>query len=219
METKRSRAERSDGCLIDMCWLLLLPTLVHGFHPSFLMRLHNLNSPKETTEGNSYRWQHQSLHPGSISNVKWHTPMQSVTITWIHPPHYCRQKWNDSSSTQLKLIQIGQISFSQHLAFEQPFKINIIVSPAKAIRYPTKDVTSKKHSQHVDGVIYCPVKIHISSKDNLFDFKPEASLLTNKPIVFYKGAFHHRSIIDEILFGALLSTQLSLKEKTFTFFF
>ena len=117
-----------------------------------------------------------------------------------------------------KLIQIGQISFPQHLAFEQPFKINIIVSPAKAIRYPTKDIASKKHSQHVDGVIYCPVKIHTCSKDNLFDFRPEASLLTNKPIVFYKGAFHHRSIIDEILFGALLSTQLSWKEKTFTFF-
>ena len=145
--------------------------------------------------------------------------MQSVTITWIHPPPPIlpANKWNDSPSTQLKLIQIGQISFPQHLAFEQPFKINIIVSPAKAIRYPTKDIASKKHSQHVDGVIYCPVKIHTCSKDNLFHFKPEASLLTNKPIVFYKSAFHHRSIIDEILFGALLSTQLSLKEKTFTF--
>ena len=99
------------------------------------------------------------------------------------------------------------------MAFEQLFKINIIVSPAKAIRYPTKDIASKKHSQHVDGVIYCPVKIHTFSKDNMFDFKPEASLLTNKPIVFYKSAFHHRSIIDEILFRALLSTQLSLKEK------
>ena len=34
-------------------------------------------------------------------------------------------------------------------------------SPSKPIRYPTKDITSKQHTQHVDRVVNCPVRMKL----------------------------------------------------------